>query len=186
MNFCIGSKLINNQSPTYFIAEIGSNFDGDLNRAIKLIKLAKDAGADAAKFQHYTAKSLVSDVGFSNLNLDSHQKDWDGSVYETYAKASLNVDWTLRLYEECKKQNIDFMTSPYSMELLEKTINYIPAIKIGSGDITYHQIIKQMASKRKPLLIATGATELSEVKMAYECVKGFAAINSHQCVFQLT
>ena len=181
MNFCIGSKLINNQSPTYFIAEIGSNFDGYLNRAIKLIKLAKDAGADAAKFQHYTAKSLVSDVGFSNLNLDSHQKDWDGSVYETYAKASLNVDWTLRLYEECKKQNIDFMTSPYSIELLEKTINYIPAIKIGSGDITYHQIIKEMSNFGKPILLATGASSFSDVESAMELIYKKEPVCIMQC-----
>ena len=181
MEFFIKNRLINIESPTYFIAEIGSNFDGDLDRAIKLIKLAKDAGADAAKFQHYTAQSLVSDLGFSNLNLDSHQKDWKGSVFETYDKASLNVDWTLILSEECKKQNIDFMTSPYSIELLNKTIDYIPAIKIGSGDITYHQIIKEMSNFGKPILLATGASSFSDVNSAMDLIYKKVPVCLMQC-----
>ena len=181
MNFCINKRLINIESPTYFIAEIGSNFDGDLDRAIKLIKLAKDAGADAAKFQHYTAKSLVSNIGFSNLNIESHQKDWKGSVFETYDKASLNIDWTERLSEECKKQKIDFMTSPYSMELLEKTINYIPAIKIGSGDITYHEIIKKMSKFGKPILLATGASNFYDVESAMDIIYKKVPVCLMQC-----
>ena len=78
----------------YFIAEIGSNFDGSLSRATELIELAKKSGADAAKFQNYTAKSLVSDLGFYSLNLNTHQSKWKESVYKTYDKASLPVSLT--------------------------------------------------------------------------------------------
>ena len=62
----INKKIISEHNPVYFIAEIGSNFDGDIGRAKELIYMAKDAGADAAKFQHYTANSLVSDFSFKN------------------------------------------------------------------------------------------------------------------------
>ena len=73
----IDKKIISQNNPVYFIAEIGSNFDNDLNRAKDLIYLAKNSGADAVKFQHYTAKSLVSDYGFKSLgSRKSHQEKW--------------------------------------------------------------------------------------------------------------
>ena len=181
MDLNIGNNFINKNSSTYFVAEIGSNFDGDLNRAINLIKLAKKAGANAAKFQHYTANSLVSDAGFSKLNLNSHQKNWKKSVFETYDKASLNVAWTSKLADECKKQNLDFMTSPYSFDLLEKTIKYMPAIKIGSGDITYHELIKRMIKFEKPILLATGASNMKDVESAMKIIYGKVPVCIMQC-----
>src|SRR5258708_35871760 len=90
----IDAKRISRNAAVYFIAEIGSNFDRDLGRAKDLIHLAKEAGADAAKFQHYTAGSLVSDYGFRQLgDRQSHQSSWKKSVFETYQDASLNRDW---------------------------------------------------------------------------------------------
>lgn len=150
--------------PTLFIAEIGSNFDGDLSRAKDLIYAAKEAGAGVAKFQNYSAETLVSDIGFKNLKINtSHQKKWKQSVFETYKKASLNPDWTSELYETCKKAKIIFMTSPYSIELADYVDKYVSAFKIGSGDITWHEIIEHIAKKQKPIFLATGASSLSEV-----------------------
>ena len=168
MEFKINNKKISSSAPTYFIAEIGSNFDGSIERAIALIKLAKESGADAAKFQHYTAKSLVSQEGFEKIDLKTHQSNWKESVFDIYEKASLNINWTKTLFEECKKLGLDFLTSPYSKDLLEKTINYIPAIKVGSGDITYKNLLECMSSYSKPVLIATGASTLEDVKKALE------------------
>ena len=65
--FKIKKKKIGINLPTYFIADIGANHDGSLSRAKKLILLAKQAGADAAKFQHFSAKTIVSDLGFKKL-----------------------------------------------------------------------------------------------------------------------
>ena len=90
-SFYINKRKIGIDYPTYFIAEIGSNFDGDLNRAKDLIYLAKEYGAEAAKFQHYNAEGLVSDFGFKSLSgIKSHQSSWQSSVFDTYKKASLN------------------------------------------------------------------------------------------------
>ena len=73
----IGKKNISLNSNTYFIADIAANHDGNLNRAKKLIHLASKAGADAAKFQHFSAKTIVSDKGFKSLGKkSSHQKNW--------------------------------------------------------------------------------------------------------------
>ena len=163
----IEGRKISLNDPVYFIAEIGSNFDRDLNRAKHLIYLAKEAGADAAKFQHYTAESLVSDHGFKSLGTQqSHQAAWKKSVFETYQDASLNRDWTGVLKETCDSAGIAFFTSPYSLELVDYVDRFVPAFKIGSGDITWHEIIVRMASKGKPVLLATGASSLDEVQQA--------------------
>jgi N-acetylneuraminate synthase len=163
----IDGKRISRNDPVYFIAEIGSNFDRDLSRAKELIYLAKEAGADAAKFQHYTAESLVSDHGFKQLGgRQSHQSSWKKSVFETYQDVSLNRDWTAVLKQTCDDAGITFFTSPYSLELVDYVDPYVPAYKVGSGDITWLEIIERMASKGKPVLLATGASDLEDVQRA--------------------
>ena len=96
------TKLFKNNR-TYFIADIAANHDGNLIRAKKLIKLCAKAGADAAKFQHFKAETIVSDAGFKSLGKIAHQKKWKKSVFETYKKASINPKWNKILKEECKK-----------------------------------------------------------------------------------
>jgi N-acetylneuraminate synthase len=167
----IDEKKIGNNSPVYFIAEIGSNFDCDLERAKDLIYMAKEAGANAAKFQHYTADSLVSDYGFKKIvNNKSHQSHWDKSVYDTYEQASINQDWTGILQETCKDANLSFLTSPYSIDLVDYVDPFVPAYKVGSGDITWLEIIEHIASKGKPIFLATGASELIDVKRAVDVI----------------
>ena len=170
----IGKRYIGYNKPTMFIAEIGSNFDGNLKKAKELIYAAKESGADVAKFQHYSADTLVSDIGFKNLRTNStHQKKWKGSVYETYKKASLNPEWTKELYETCKKAKIIFMTSAYSIELVDYVSPYLSAFKIGSGDLTWHDELKHVAKKKKPILLATGASNLKEVVAAVKVISKF-------------
>jgi len=163
----INNTKIGEDHPTYFIAEIGSNFDGDIERAKDLIHRAKDAGANAAKFQHYSAKTLVSDCGFKNLSSNnSHQASWKKSVFETYEDASLDREWTATLKTECDNVGLDFLTSPYSLDLVDYVDEYIPAYKIGSGDITWTEIISYIAKKNKPVLLATGASNIEDVRRA--------------------
>ena len=160
----IKKTLIGINKPTIFIAEIGSNFNGNLKKAKNLIYAAKESGADVAKFQHYSADTLVSDLGFRKLkNNSSHQKNWSGSVFETYKKASLNPDWTAELKKTCDEAKIMFMTSAYSFELIDFVLPFVPALKIGSGEITWHEQLKYVSKKKKPIFLATGASNLSEV-----------------------
>lgn len=163
-SFKIGSSLIDANSKTYFIADIAANHDGDLEKAKDLIYLAKEAGADAAKFQHFKAKTIVSDYGFKRLGSQiGHQKAWKKSVYEVYRDAEVPLRWTETLFETCQKVGIDFFTSPYDIHEIEFIDKYIPAYKVGSGDLTFHDIIMKMANYGKPMIIATGASEIGEV-----------------------
>lgn len=167
----INDKEVSSSKPVYFIAEIGSNFDGDLDKAKQLIRLAKDAGADAAKFQHYTASGLVSDKAFKALDSQlGHQAEWSGSVSEVYDNASLKATWTSLLKKECDKVGIDFLTSPYSLEFIDFVDEYVPAFKIGSGDITWISAVEEVAKRGKPVILATGASSIDDVERAVEAI----------------
>ena len=106
-------KKIDKNNPTYFIADIAANHDGNLNRAIDLIYKAAEAGADAAKFQHFSANTIVSDRGFKKLGTQkSHQSTWQKSVFEVYDEASINLEWTEILKKTCDDANIAFLLVP--------------------------------------------------------------------------
>ena len=170
MKIKIKNKTISKNSPTYFIADIAANHDGSLTRAKKLIRLCAKAGADAAKFQHFKAETIVSDAGFKKLGKISHQSKWNKSVFETYKDASINFNWTRELKKECKKYKIDFLTSPYDLEYVDRVKKYICAYKIGSGDITWLEILKKISSKKLPVILATGAATFEEVKKAVNLI----------------
>ncbi len=163
----IAERILGQNHPTYFIADIAANHDGDLQRAKDLIWLAADAGADAAKFQHFKAESIVSHHGFTSLGAQkSHQGAWKKSVFEVYKDASVSMDWTEDLKKTCDQAGVHFFTSPYDISLVDHIDPYVPAYKIGSGDITWHEIIRYIASKNKPYILATGASTIDEVKAA--------------------
>jgi sialic acid synthase SpsE len=166
---------------TYFIADIAANHDGSLKRAKKLIRLAAKAGANAAKFQHFKAETIVSDYGFKKLGKISHQAKWKKSVFQVYKDASINFKWTSELYKECKKNNIDFMTSPYDLEYVDEVERYISAYKIGSGDITWKEILNKIEKKNKPIILATGASNLNEVNSAVKILTKRNKIVLMQC-----
>ena len=168
----IEKKIIDKDHPTYFIADVAANHDGDIERAKELIYLCAEAGADAAKFQHFSANTIVSDKGFKSLGgQKSHQEKWKKNVFDVYQDASINQDWTPILKETCNKAGITFLTSPYSYELVDEVDEFISAYKIGSGDITWLGIVEYIASKNKPVLLATGASTLNEVDMAMSILR---------------
>lgn len=178
----INGKRIGRDFSVYFIADIAANHDGDLERAKDLICLAAEAGADAAKFQHFKAETIVSDHGFKNLGgQQSHQANWRKSVYEVYKDASVSLGWTDTLKETCDKAGIAFFTSPYAVDLVDHIDPYVPAYKIGSGDITWIEMIEYIASKQKPYIMATGASTLDDVHRA---VSAGLAINAKLCLMQ--
>ena len=171
MTLEIDGRRISDNDPTYFIADIAANHDGSLSRALELIRLAKEAGADAAKFQHFKANQIVSDHGFRSLGGQlSHQAAWTKSVVEVYEDASVPTDWTSILKEECDRRGITFFSSPYDPESVDALDPFVPAYKIGSGDIDWLEEIEHIARKGKPVILATGAASLDEVERAVAAV----------------
>ena len=177
----IAGRRIGDENPTYFIADIAANHDGDLKRAVELIHLAAEAGADAAKFQHFRAAKIVSKFGFETGPQLSHQSKWKRSVYEVYQSASVPWEWTEDLKRACDEARIDFFSSPYDMEAVDMLDPYVPAYKIGSGDITWIEALEHMARKGKPILLATGASDIGEVQRAVDAI---LAINPNLLLMQ--
>jgi len=182
MEFKIGSHLIGGNNPTYFIADIAANHDGDLDRAILLIRLAKEAGADAAKFQNFRAPGIVSDYGFKSMGGQvSHQSTWNKSVFEVYKDASIPFEWTPILKNACDEIGIDYFSSPYDFEAIDMLDPYVPACKAGSGEIDWIEALERMAHLNKPVLLATGASTIGEVQRA---VNAILAINTQLVLLQ--
>lgn len=178
----IENKKVGRDYPVYFIADIAANHDGDVERAKDLIYLAAEAGADAAKFQHFKAETIVSDHGFKTLGgQQSHQASWSKSVFEVYQDASVSLGWSDVLKETCEKAGITFFTSPYSMDLVDHIDPYVPAYKIGSGDITWIEMVEYIAGKQKPYILASGASNMDDVHRA---VSSGLRINPNLCLMQ--
>jgi N-acetylneuraminate synthase len=182
MDIKIGTHPLGSSHPTYFIADISANHDGDLERARMLIHLAKEAGADAAKFQNFRAAKIVSDYGFKSMhNQLSHQATWKKSVFEVYVDASLPFEWTPLLKEECDSAGIDYFSSSYDFEAVDMLDPYVPAHKIGSGDITWLEMLEYIARKGKPVILASGASDIGDVQRAVHTIR---AINPQLVLLQ--
>ncbi len=169
----IGQHLIGANHPTYFIADIAANHDGSLERALQLIRVAREAGADAAKFQNFQAAKIVSDCGFRNLGANgkqAHQASWRKSVFEVYQDYSISQDWTPVLKAECDRVGIDYFSSPYDFESVDHLDPYVGVYKIGSGDITWLEMLRYIAAKAKPVMLATGAADIGEVQRAVDAI----------------
>lgn len=181
--FRIGNKPVGEPYPTYFIADISANHDGDLERAKALVQLAAEAGADAAKFQNFRAEHIVCDEGFKALGgQQSHQAKWKKSVFEVYKAASLPWEWTPVLKAECDRAGICFFSSPYDLAAVDMLDPHVPAFKIGSGDLTWPEICLHMAKTGKPVILATGASDIGEVARAVRTLETVTAqIGLMQC-----
>ena len=178
----IAEQTIGEGNPTYFIADISANHDGELERAKLLIHLAAEAGADAAKFQNFRAPKIVSERGFADMGPQrSHQAKWQKSVTEVYADASIPWEWTETLAAECRAAGIHYFSSPYDFGAVDMLDPFVPAFKIGSGDITWSAILRYISAKQKPVLLATGASSLDDVIRAVDTIR---AINDQLILMQ--
>lgn len=165
-----GRKIGDNQ-PVYVIAEVGSNFDGSLEQAKDLVDLATGCGADAVKFQSFKTDKIISKEGFDYLK-KGFQAKWKKPVYEIYKNAEFPREWHKEISDYCKKKDITFFSAPYDIEavdLLDK-LN-VPVYKIGSGDITWLEMLEYIAKKGKPIILGTGASTLEEIGDAVKTIK---------------
>ncbi|MCD6318367.1 N-acetylneuraminate synthase family protein [Candidatus Aerophobetes bacterium] len=163
----IGNRWIGEEEPTFIITEIGSNHNGRLEQAKRLIEASKKAGANAVKFQSFTPEELVNPK-----ILNDHAQWVKNPAWDMLTKLQLPVDWYRELKEFCDKLEIIFLSTPFDIERAN-LLNEIgvDAFKIASGDLTFYPLIKHIAKFRKPIILSTGMAYLNEVKRAVDVIK---------------
>ena len=161
----IGNKLIGEREPCFIIAEAGSNHNGSLEQAKKLIGVAVEAKADAVKFQIFKAENLYSKYTpeFSYLK--------GKNTYELIKSIETPREWIKELAGYCKEKKINFLASPFDFEVVGLLDKYVPAFKIASFEITDLELIKYAAEKGKPMIISTGMANLGEIEDAINAIK---------------
>jgi len=165
-------RLVGHGHPAYFVAEIGANFDNSLDKAKKLCDAAKEAGADCAKFQSFISEKIVAPKGFQKMQLKGVHGTWGRPVNEVFKDAEFPRDWHHLVKEHCDNIGIQFSTSPYDFEAVELCMELdLPFIKIGSGEITWLEMIEKIAQKNKPIVLATGDATLSEIDDAIRTIE---------------
>lgn len=167
----IGIREIGGGQPAYIIAEMSANHAGDISRAKEIIHAAKEAGADCIKIQTYTPDTLTIDCDNSYFHISDGT--WNGeNLYQLYQKAYTPWEWQKELFEEAKKAEIDFFSTPFdntSVDFLEEI--GIGFYKIASFELVDIPLIEYVASKGKPMILSTGMATLAEIDEAVEAVK---------------
>lgn len=183
MNVRIGSSQVGAGLPCYFIAEVGSNFDGDLERAKQLATLAKEAGAQAAKFQSFLPEKIIKAEGFAAP--EGFQAKWGRSVWSVYSDASFPREWHAELNDHCASIGIDFFSSPYDEDAVDLLDDLdVPAHKVGSGEINNLAFLRRVAQSGRPVILGTGASTLAEVSDAVAALRvgGCESLVLLQCI----
>jgi N-acetylneuraminate synthase len=182
--FNIGNHIIGSGHPCFIIAEAGVNHNGELDLACKLIDAAHTAGADAVKFQTFRAEKLITKSA-PKADYQRMTTDTDESQYEMLRRLELSAEAHQALIEYCQRAGLLFLSTPFdeeSADLLDRL--GVAAFKIPSGEITNLPFLEHVARKRKPVLLSTGMSDMSEVKTAVRRIRaqGNNDIVALQCV----
>jgi pseudaminic acid synthase len=159
-NFAIDSRLIGDRSPVFVIAELSCNHLGSLDTALATVRAAKDAGADAIKFQHYTPDSLTLPIRSGDKgDFWMHGgTEWDGDwLYNLYARATTPWEWTEPLTRLAREINLIWFSSPFdgaAVDLLQSVD--CPAYKIASFEMNDPALLQRVAETGKPVIFSTG------------------------------
>ncbi len=167
-NFSINRFKLNNIFDPYIIAEIGVNHEGDMLLAKKLIRLAANSGAHAAKFQTYKAETLASKNSPAYWDQTKEKTNSQFALFKKYDKFGHNDYKELASY--CLKNGIDFLSTPFDLESVDFLNDLVPAFKIASADITNLPLIKRCASYKKPIIMSTGASSIEEITNAVNAI----------------
>lgn len=162
----IGRRAIGQGNPVYFIAEAGSNHDGDLSRAMRLIEVAAEAGADAVKFQTFRADALYPRSAGTTEYLEI-----DRPIHDVIHDLEMPWDWIPVLAAHCAEQGIDFLSTPFDEASADALDPFVSAFKIASYEMTHHVLLQHCARKGKPVILSTGTATLSEVREAVEALR---------------
>lgn len=166
-------EMINTRKEPYIIAEIGSNHNGDMELAKKLIFTAKKCGADCVKFQSFDDKSLISKTEYEkNQKYNDSAKKHFGSLKEMVVKYYLRKEQHFELKKFCDEIGIGFASSPFSKEEVDLLMEVgVQFIKIASMDINNLPFLEYIGKQNKPIVLSTGMADLGEIERAIEVIE---------------
>ena len=156
----VGNKLIGDEEPCFIVAEAGANHDGKLSQAKELIDVAAEAGADAVKFQIYSAETLYSKRA---PKFSTYKKP----PWQLIKEIETPREWIPELKKYCDKKGIIFFATPFDFEAVDELDPYVELFKFASFEIVDLPLIDYIARKGKPTIISTGLANMEEIEDAY-------------------
>ncbi|MEO8576296.1 MAG: N-acetylneuraminate synthase family protein, partial [Gemmatimonadales bacterium] len=165
----LGTRVVTDDSPPYIIAEIGVNHEGSLDLAKRLIDLAKEGGADAAKFQTYKAETLASKHSPAYWDLSKEPTTSQFKLFQKYD--AFGAQEYRALAKHCEEAGIDFVSTPFDQGAVEMLEPLMPFFKVASADLTNTPLLRQVAAIGKPVVLSTGASTAEEVRWAVETLR---------------
>jgi N-acetylneuraminate synthase/N,N'-diacetyllegionaminate synthase len=168
----IGKRWVGEEEPAYIVVEIGINHNGDVDLAKKMINEARKCGVDAVKFQAFKAKEFVSDPS-SAYTYRYQGKLVTESMLKMFRRYEFDATEWKEVFGYCKKKNTDFFVTPQNPSDLDFILSIadVPAIKVGSDDLTNLELLEYYAKKNKPMIISAGMAYISEIEAAVNTVR---------------
>ena len=165
----IGNTTLGANFP-YLILEAGVNHEGSLERAFEMVDAAAELGAPMIKFQSYKAESLASRQSPAYWDRSEEKTDSQYALFQKFDK--LNVCDYVALAQRCQSQGIEFCSTAFDAEFVDALAPYMSLFKVASADLTNVPLLRQIAEKGKPVVLSTGASELSEIHDAVSILEG--------------
>lgn len=173
----VGTRVIGSEHAPFIVAELSANHGGSFERAIRIIDEAANTGADAVKFQAYTADSLTLNVDKPEFLLKG-KSPWSGHrLHDLYSKTATPYEWFPALFERCRQQSIIPFASPFdkdAVDMLEAL--QCPAYKIASFEAIDHELIAACARTGKPVIISVGLCTQGEIGEAVSAARAAGAL----------
>jgi N-acetylneuraminate synthase len=174
-SFEIAGRKVGPGHPTFIIAEMSANHHQDLDEAVRIIRAARECGADAVKLQHYTPDTLTIDSEQEYFKIKGTV--WEGeTLYSLYKKAYMPWEWTPSLREVADEVCIILFSTPFdktAVDFLEEM--NMPAYKVASFELVDIPLIEYIAQKGKPIIMSTGMAAVEEIREAVEAARGAGA-----------
>jgi pseudaminic acid synthase len=166
----IGDREVGGGAPVYIIAEAGSNHDRNLDQAKRLIDVAAEAGADAVKFQTFAADRIVAETTTRAKYLDGLLPPGK-TMSELFRELELPREWHPELFEHATAAGLDFLSTPFDFEAIDLLDDLgVKAFKVASYELWHLPLIREIASRGKPIICSTGMADLADVQDAVDTV----------------
>ena len=170
--FKIGDKVVGGVAPVFIVAEMSANHLQNFDIAVKIIKEAAKAGADAIKLQTYTPDTMTLNVDNGYFKI-KQGTIWDGrTLYDLYQEAYMPWEWQPKLQKIAKEEGLEFFSTPFdktAVDFLEDM--KVPVYKIASFEINDIPLIDYIAKKGKPIILSNGVAEISDIELAIKTIR---------------